>query len=253
MNPFNNAVEEAYTEEAMAFMKNAKLAPNPEFVYIKTFICAMAVHVDYYDALIYFGKCIYPQVLVVIMPLFYRVIKCKCHGRIMYCKHCGFSVGNSAVNAYYHIRDCYKFCMDRPMIYVNNGSMYNSVKISKLDSEHKLFAVTADLLGALPQIMAFRADYNILNAEDITQLIQDDKECVRKAGQSTEYGLYTEKVYVIFGRSPEYQKVLNKLTENMPQCIICGEYYDHFPAIDAVIQHLVSHAETIGQPIKFFY
>ena len=235
-------IKDVYEKEAHIFIKTAKRVTNPcvESPNGESSICIIATHASYDRSVACFGKCIYSRTLVVIMPLFYRIIKCKCHGFIVYCKNCGMSVGQSSVTLYYHIRECYGFCLDRHILYVTNGGVYRSVEISKHNNEPRLFAALHDLLSILPQIIAFRTNYGILDMECVAQLIQNDKICIKKSEVSTnKQDLINGDVYIIFNDSPGYHTVVAKLTEQLPQCIKCGKFYDHFPSHESVIQHLI--------------
>ena len=81
-----------------------------------------------------------------------------------------------------------------------------------------------------------------MDEEHMFDLIQDDEEYVKNLRGIMKSGSLdlAESAYIIFGSSPEYHHILEKLIEQLPQCPICNKYYDSFPSQNATFLHISS-------------
>lgn len=121
-----------------------------------------------------------------------------------------------------------------------SGATRRSIKISKDESKYELYTPVFDLAHVFPQLLVIKINYRVLDEEHIIDLIQDGKEYIKALRGIIKSGSLTpsKSMYIIFSGSLEYQNVLDKLVEQTPQCIVCGQYYDSFPSQKSALLHM---------------
>lgn len=232
MDPLLKKHEKDYMAALSKFVDKAERIKNPYFGKVNN-ICNYAYPLKFANACLYFD--IRPFYAIgKILPLFYFVTKCGCHGHIMYCRNCGLFTTDPSVSSYFHTCKCYGFEVEKNIVQTNNSGSYTSIRIGESDREHGFHIAITHLLNTIPHLFALRMNYDIIGKCDVNI---ESIESARRVANSKTY-TFAEKVYIILNDSPEYQPIIDKLTESPPQCIVCGKYYDHFPTIDNVIFHL---------------
>lgn len=234
--------ENVYNREARLFMANAERSDNGRVISWKT-VCKSSVICGYAHAVKFFDKRTNPHEIKPFMPIFYYVIICACHGKIVYCKKCRSYVDINSSESYLHIYKCYGFDLATQNIFCSH-KIYCSVEISKQGTNRELFTSCGNLISLCPQLIALKMNYNVLDEEFVDYLLRN-KVYVKKSHKKMTDGIYKQgNFYLLFRYSPEFQTIVEKLMEQNPQCIICNQYYDSFPSRESVLNHLVGCASN---------